>query len=408
MEPQPLSLPIRYEVLRRTAEDENADISRIVERVEKANSHIQNLFLNMQQTHVSRFEVMFGASGSGKTTFLETLPQFFDNVDVLSIPQDVSLDSAVGKLREMVGSTTRERLIVYFGGTGRDNPTDTDEVFFTFFEQLRGYFRETNKLVLVVWPVSRLETANRLYGLARNIGEDSLLGNSSTFYQFPGPDKSSFYSIADNTCRLVNKERSLAEFGIDEELGKGVLSQADTIAKYFQKMVEHANALNTTFTTILKEKPRPRVWILLPGDEVTEAMSTVLALTSGAKRKLDIAALTTDLSKDQANTQYMKDWERLVKIMPYLLRNLDVRVIEVPPNLALSVIRAFGDADLRGKLKQKSTPATAAVDMLRESMLGQLLLSNEPKARRQYQKTEDVTRDEYVRVQAGAKGNDGV
>lgn len=406
MELQPLNLPIRYEVLRRTAEQENADISRIVQRVESANRHIQELFLGMQQTHVSRFEVFYGASGTGKTTFLETLPQFFDNVDVRVMSHDVSLHDAVEQLRKLVAASTRERVIVYFGGTGRDNPTDSDETFLSFFEQLRGYFRETDKLVLVVWPVSRTETANRLYALAKSIGEDSLIGNSTSYYTFLGPNRGEFYAIADNTCRLINNERSLSEFGIDETIGTGVLAQADTIAKYFQRMLDHANTLNGVLANLLSEKPRPRVWILLPGDDISAVMSTVSSLTQGSRRKLDITAITTDLSKEQANTQYMKDWARLSKLMPYLLRSLDVRIVEIPPNLALSVIRAYGSSEVREKLKQKSAPKPTAIELLRESILGQLLLESTPKPPRQYSKTGALTADEFIRVQSTAQGSD--
>lgn len=408
MQMQLLNLPIRYEVLRRKAEQENADISRIVQRVESANQHIQELFLGMQQTGVSRFEVFYGASGSGKTTFLETLPQFFDNVDVRVITHEVSLANAVDELAKTVADSKRERVIVYFGGTGRDNPTDSDASFLAFFEQLRGYFRDTNKLVLVVWPVSRPETALRLFQLAKSIGEDSLIGNSREYYTFPGPSKTHFYGIADNTCRLINNERSLAEFGIDETIGTGVLAQANTIAEYFQKMLAHANDLNGVFANLLSEKPRPRVWILLPGDDISAVMSTVSSLTQGSRRRLDIAALTTDLAKEQANTQYMKDWARLSKFMPYLLRNLDVRIVEIPPNLALSIVRAFGALESREKLKQKSASGPAAVEMLKESMLGQLLLESEPKPLRQYSKTGDETADEFIRIQSTARGSDAV
>lgn len=293
-------------------------------------------------------------------------------------------------------------------GTGRDNPIESDEELRRFFERLRGDFRDTVHRTLVIWPVSQKDTANRLYSLAVDVGSDSLVGDSKSYYSFPGPDRSKFYTIADNTCRLMNREQSLAEFGIDEELGSGVLSQAETIAQYFQKMLDHWTQLNDKVGTILTQKPRPRVWVLLPGDETTAVMATVNQLTSGAKRKLDIPALTTDLAKELASAQYMKDWAHLGRWMPFILRSLDVRVVEIPPNLALSIIRAFGDVEIRSKLKQQHGATSAAIDALRESMLGELLLDADARPRRAPRRTEENTSDEFIRVQAAAKGNDAL
>jgi putative ribosome biogenesis GTPase RsgA len=72
----PLVLPIRYERLQEKAQELKQDLSRIVVRVESALKHTQELLFHMTQTQMSRFEVMYGASGAGKTTFLETVGVF--------------------------------------------------------------------------------------------------------------------------------------------------------------------------------------------------------------------------------------------------------------------------------------------------------------------------------------------
>jgi hypothetical protein len=402
---QPLVLPTRFEALRETADKENADITRIVVPVKSSNQHIQSLFLRIEQTRVSRFEVIYGPSGSGKTTFLETLPLFFDGINVSTILSDVPLVDAVQNIRSSVENSEHNRVIVYL--SDRDNPIETDQVFFTFFERLRSYFREGRKPTLVVWPVSRPEMAQKIFNLANEIGADSLIGNSREYYTFEGPPQDQFYKIADDTTRLMNNELGLEDFGIDKNLGElPLLSYAKTIALYFQRLIDHSNKLNDTVANLLEQKPRPHVWILLAGDEHTEVMGTVSALTSGTQRKLDVAAVTTEISDAQANTQYMKDWKPLQRYMAYLLRSLDVRIIELPPNLVLSVVRAFGDEELRSRLKQRSAPHASAIKSLHDSMLGELILGSAPRDRRVSRKTGVETRDEFIRVQSIAKTND--
>jgi hypothetical protein len=402
-----LVLPTRFEALRQTADAENVDITRIVVPVKNSNQHIQELFLRIEQTRISRFEVIYGPSGSGKTTFLETLPLFFDGINVATVSNDIPLVNAVQTIRSSVEHSEHKRVIIYL--SDRDNPIETDQEFFTFFEHLRSYFREGRKPTLVVWPVSRSEMAQKIFNLANNIGADSLIGNSREFYTFEGPPQEQFYKIADDTTRLMNNESSLEDFGIDEHLGKSpLLSLANvrTIASYFQRLIDHSNKLNSAVANLLEQKPRPHVWILLAGDEITEVMGTVSALTSGTQRKLDVAALTTDISDNQANTQYMKDWKPLQRYMSYLLRSLDVRIIELPPNLVLSVVRAFGDEELRSRLKQRSATHTSAIKFLHDSILGELILESAPRDRRGSRKTGVETRDEFIRVQSMARTND--
>ena len=105
-------------------------------------------------------------------------------------------------------------------------------------------------------------------------------------------------------------------------------------------------------------------------------------------------------------SQYMKNWDHIKKYLPYFLRSLDVRVVELPPNVALAIVRALGGRLLCNQLnKSKETPAVA-VKALRESMLGELILAEGPRERRQLKKTAADTRDEFVRIQSTAKTDD--
>jgi len=403
MKLEPIVLPTRYERLQEKAQEVNEDLSRIVVKVDTGINHLQDLFRSMHQTELGRFEVMYGVSGIGKTTFLTTLPLFFDKLSVYSLPADSDLSDGVSHITQAWDNKETEKLIAYIP---RDNPRESDQELHTFFETLRTLVRKSGPDLLVIWSVTLPTQAERLYRLAHEIGRDSLVGRSETYYQFKGPNNLEFYTIADNTAQMFNNNACLAEFGIDERLGTGLFTQAPTIAEYFAKIIEHSNTLNSTVANILQAKPRPRVWIVLCGDEATEVQGTVNSLTFGNQRSLDVSKMTADLSERTATAQYMKEWHRLGAHAPYLLRMLNVKVVEIPPNLALAIVRAFGDEHIRDSLKQQTADRARAVRQLSESMLGELILESPPRDRKAPRKTPPESREEFSRIQRRAKAED--
>jgi len=94
-----LVLPKRFEVLEQEATAKNADLKQLVHRVDDAANRIDQLLRQVKDGGVGRFELFLGASGSGKTTFLRTLPKFFNGVAVAVVPRDVPLSGVAEKIR---------------------------------------------------------------------------------------------------------------------------------------------------------------------------------------------------------------------------------------------------------------------------------------------------------------------
>jgi len=370
--------------------------------VKPAIAHLQEQFLRMGQSGLSSFEALYGESGSGKTTFLETLPQFFDNLAVTPVPREDSLLDAIRYIREKGATATPGRFSLYYFSR-RDNPTESDIELFSFFEALRDLFRDLPPQNLVIWPVTLEAQAARLHDLARKIGAESLLGEATIYYKFVGPPRDHFYSIADATARVFNRNLGLSDFGVDHEIGTSVLVTAPTLGAYFTKIQGLSNALATRVESVLREKSRPRVWILVAGDEATAVHHTVSQLTFGQERRLDVDRFFGAAADSRQRSLYLKDWEPLGNYIPYLLRLLDVRVIEIPPDLSLAVIRAFGDSAVREKLKQPAAPEDFALAKLTSSMLGSLLLGGPPAQLHAPHKSGSDTSEEYRRVQPLAR-----
>ena len=91
------------------------------------------------------------------------------------------------------------------------------------------------------------------------------------------------------------------------------------------------------------------------------------------------------------------------------MRALDVRLVGLPPNVALAAIRAYGDPDTKNLLKQGSTNAASARNTLRRSRLYKAIVTEagetpEPFGGGGAIATE--TENEYRRIQATASKAD--
>ena len=95
---EPLLLPKRFEILEREVDKRGGEITKIIRKVESADKQIQNLLGRVHVGGVGQFQLFLGKSGSGKTTFLRTLPQFFENVFIHSFTMKDRLSEIIKKI----------------------------------------------------------------------------------------------------------------------------------------------------------------------------------------------------------------------------------------------------------------------------------------------------------------------
>jgi hypothetical protein len=158
-----LELPRRWEFLEQRAKAAQVDPAEMVERVDEAANRIDELLRRVRDGGGGVIEVFYGLSGSGKTTFLQTLSRFFDNIRVSVFPKDHPLKELPDYLmNDVIVGDTRDRIVLIYG---RDNPTavELSEVEETF-GQLLNKFREPGGAAVVLWPITKKERA----GCSRN------------------------------------------------------------------------------------------------------------------------------------------------------------------------------------------------------------------------------------------------
>jgi hypothetical protein len=403
-----LELPKRWEFLERRALELQLRPSEFVERVDDAAKRIDYLLQRVATGGGGLFEVLFGKSGSGKTTFLKTLPSYFEGLKVISYPKERSILELPDFIRRMyVHGEEAQRIILI---ERRDNPPQAEyQNIDEMFSELLEVFREPEGAVLVIWPMTKEVAADHISAAAWNAGRDSMTDSvTKGKYKFLGVSSTKYYEIADNTTKNLTGD-PLEAFGITKEIGNDLIRDSETIADFFSKVDVASESQRSKTWSILKERSRARLWIVLPGDVPTIVNNTVTSLTQGTRNRLDLDLVAEFIDNPNNDSIYIKDWKQRRAAMAHLLRAIDVRLFQLPPNVSLAAIRACGSDAVKNLLKQKSISTEEALSAMRASRLYKAILSEIGVETSPFSAaTRDVpeTSNEYRRVQATASKGD--
>lgn len=385
------------------------DTDIFVERVDTAADRIDYLLQRVKTGGGGLFEVFYGLSGSGKTTFLKTLPKQFQNILVLSFPKNKGLNELPSFIIDMfVPGDTSTRIILI---ERRDNPSvqDMESISATFADLLET-FRNPKGTVLVLWPVTRENSAHDIANEAWITGRDSMTDTRSRgLYNFIGLSKERFYAVADTTTRNLTGD-GLETFGVTPGVASNLLTGVETIADFFNAVDLYAEEQREKTWSVLQTKVRARLWVVLPGDIPSAIRATVQSLTQGSRNRVDIELIAEFIDQpDDKTPLYVADWKARRSTMAHLLRAIDLRLFELPPNVSLAAIRAFGDTSVKAKLKQPTIKIEDAKTAMRNSRLykeieTELGVNTSPFAGAN--RDVEETSNEYRRVQAGASKGD--
>jgi energy-coupling factor transporter ATP-binding protein EcfA2 len=399
-----LFLPKRFERLRDVAEQSDADLTRIVRKVPDATARIERLLKAVRDGGLGRFELFLGKSGSGKTTFLSTLPRFYQPARVTPVSDKVPLTALANFIRQEHDPAAENHIFVMLE---RDNPILTADGERALFEDLRRLFREKDGRVLVIWPITDEVAATRLAKTAWTVGRDSIVDlTTKGLFEFHGLPKDEYYNVADVTARSLNAGQSLEAFGLSPNVAAPLVRKADTISEFFGHLEEKSQEINAEFDRVLKERTIPSVWVLLMGDETKELNLTVATLTQGTQKHIDIDRFVAVLDDPDSDAAYLKEWKARRNEIAYILRRLDVRLFEVPPNVALAAARAFGDAAVKTKLKRNAGTKGEAVKSLQSARFFQALSGQPSTNVSKLRAASNEAADEYRRIQSLAGSND--
>jgi len=138
---------------------------------------------------------------------LKTFPEFFRNIEVISIPKSKSLENIISFIKN--NKSENQRIFIV---EDRDNPNENIEDLKIFFEDLRAFFRTNEGKILIIWPITNEESCKMISDIVWDVGGDSVTSHDGASYNFKGLDKSLFYKVADITTQNLNGV-SLGEYG---------------------------------------------------------------------------------------------------------------------------------------------------------------------------------------------------
>lgn len=404
-----LELPKRWEFLEAAAKKAGLQAAEFIQRIDPAAVHVDQLLRRVRTGGGGGvFEVLYGLSGSGKTSFLKTLPKFFEDIRVIGFPRD----SLLSQLPDFIASTyvpeeNIKRVIVI---EKRDNPKPADIAATPeMLGELLETFRTPEGRVIVLWPVTDPNTAERIATYAWTAGRDSVTDASTKgIYKFPGLARDRYHEIADLTSRNLSGD-GLDAFGVTTANVPSLLSGCETISDFFARVDSFAAEQSTKTWSVLRERVRVHVWVVLPGDLVPAINATVSGLTQGTRSRIDLDLIGEFIDRPDNKAIYIADWRAKRASMAHLLRAIDLRLCPLPPNVALAAVRLYGDTDLKAKLKQPAINEETAKDTMKASRLYKLILAQAGVETTPFAGSRDVakdTSDEYRRIQSTAGRSD--
>ncbi|MDW4528978.1 hypothetical protein R3398_21870 [Rossellomorea marisflavi] len=389
-----LLVPDRFEKLKENAQ---GNLQSIIVEVKDALEKIDQLYGDMEAADRGAFLILKGESGSGKSTFLNTINLFRKGVSVETINNDQSIASTLSnfhstefKLRVII-LEGREALL---GQLSSELEKDLHSIN-TFLRSNRG------ERTLIVWPCNTDEMKDVLVDVAGKIGGEALLGIDSPYYNFSGPSKKNFVDIAARTVQLLNNGASLNDMGITEEYARDLVQDATTIGKYFS-FLRRQLLINTQTVKKLVGKEQFKMWIVVLAGNEPE--NDVAALTRGQSAAADIERL---MVSTEANI--VTDLKQYPEKIGLLSSVFDCKIIHIPILTATAIARDYASTQLTEKMRDVGLSTkvdNSGLIRLLNSELNNALSGNPSGIRKKGNKVGNNSREAFEKLAHIASNND--
>ncbi len=345
----PIFLPDRFDMLQRRLPSE---IENIVVPVVASIEHIKLVHRDMTSAGRGAFVVFRGDSGTGKSTFLNTLGLFLDGVEVSAITADIDIQNAIMKIKR---AKSKLRVIII---EGREALSDkTKQELEKSIHSINHFLRSENgEKTLVAWAVNTNDLVDILISIATHVGAETLLGIGSAPYIFSGPTSDQYIDIASRTIATLNQGASLADFGVSLDRAKELVHSAKTVGSYL-RLIRSEMLGNQSNIELLTEKERCRLWVVVVAGNEPEG--DISGLTRGTNSSVDIERLL-----GATNANIIRDLKSYPDKLGILGSVLDAKILHLPAITSLAIARDFADEKLRNLMTNKSLSTSKSNDSL--------------------------------------------
>lgn len=353
-----ITLPDRYDMLKDAAA---GDLQQIILPVSSALERIDQLADEMHSSLRGSFLILKGMSGSGKSTFANTIGMFRDGVETINLSR--SKDIAV-ELDNMAATTQALRVVIL---EGREAMTDVQQDALEKAVHAVNQFIRTpaGRRTVVIWLANKDDLAQNLAHLAHDLGGEALIGLDDPVYSFSGPPETHYVDIANRTLELLNQGENLNDLGIGDDRAEELKTISPTIGNFLAR-VRADLVKNRKGLANLVAKEQCRVWFVVVAGNEPEG--DVDGLTRGTFFSADVDRM---LSVTGANI--VAELKNHPEKLGLLGTFFDARVLHLPILTALTLARSYGNQPLKTRMLAEGmsvNPDVDALQRLRESSLG--------------------------------------
>jgi DNA (cytosine-5)-methyltransferase 1 len=345
-----LILPKRWEILSREAEVKKVPLKPLIVPVENSLDEIRRELRRIEETGMGKLYVMSGSTGTGKTTFLNSLQNFLDSIEVCTI-SEMNLErreSVKTRLASLHRKPHKFSIVVL---EGKETPgTLKDDEIDILLTALNADFRsEVGRRTLFVIPTTEAVVAQSISYRAATIG--GMTSHHRPFHVFSGPPKSKYYSIANDTVQALNDARTLLEYGISEQHGQAIAEASPSIGAFIESCynkIEEQRDRTEALAIDIKRK-RIHLWMVFCSTEEKKTPrrnhDIIRALTTGDDQRAQVNRIL------KGDSKAARTWEGKENILGQASQYLDLRIMYLPLRTATAIATAYGHKEFIEHLK---------------------------------------------------------
>lgn len=353
-----LILPTRWEYLQQKLGDNDASIKTIIRPVPQAIRVVRDIIEYLRATGGCQVLIIRADTGSGKTTFLNTLPYYMSdvNIDAQTIDlQPIEARDFGVALRRISLSNEAINVVIL---EGREKPeTVSDGYIQMVLADINRFARSAHKPLLFVIPTIEEAVARAWCDHGTRIGDlipDQKLYEGSRWYTFPGVPREKFADVAAETVRTLNAPYTISDFGVGSDDIQNLALTAPTIGRFIETLANKISSRRSAsrVSQSLSGK-REHVWVVFCGPDFRHFDHTYLVL-DGLCHDEKLRVSPAKLVAPDAQTSQAKHWRqgatwaRLVATINFL----DVRVINLPITTVVAAALAHGNQALLNSFKE--------------------------------------------------------
>jgi len=348
----PLTLPPRWEYLEPKLEGIESTVKNIIKPIPEALTIIRNILLYLNSTGSCQLLVIRADSGSGKTTFLNTLPHYIHDmalhIQTIDIQRFNDGEDFGKHLWEQPVSNSGINIIILEGR--EEAEAVNDKYVQTTLSHINRYARSKRVPMLFVIPTIDEVVARYWCEHGTKIGDlipTGKLYEGSTWYTFPGVPQDKYLEVAEDTIRALNPPYNLYDYGVSKEIIRPWISVSPTLGRFFFTLGSHITNMQSIAFEVRDR--RHHVWTVFCAPDLRHYDHTYLTIRGlTTDDKLKVSPQNIVPSPDTSDgILWQKQWAKLVAAVNFL----DVRLINFSITNLVTAVLAYGDEDILDSFK---------------------------------------------------------